>query len=77
MEFGKGKPTAYHHQHASLALQCQQMNPHPAPKVPGKTEWERFNAVRKAFSVPSEAIQREKERMEAERKAKKNRAKKA
>lgn len=29
------------------------MNPHPAPKVPGKTEWERFdNAVRKALSVP-------------------------
>ena len=33
------------------------MNPHPAPSVPGDTEWERFdNAVRKALSVPKEAF---------------------
>jgi hypothetical protein len=53
------------------------MNPLPAPQVPGSTEWERFdNAVRKVFSVPAEAIQREKERMD-KLKAKKKRAKKA
>jgi hypothetical protein len=54
------------------------MNPHPAPQVPGNTDWERFdNAVRKVFSVPAEAIQREKERIaKAKRKAKaKTRAK--
>jgi hypothetical protein len=51
------------------------MNPHPAPSVPGSTEWERFdNAVRKVFSVQPEAIQREKERME-KLKAKRKRAK--
>jgi len=37
--------------------------------------WERFdNAVRKVFAVPLEAIQRERERIEAE-KTKKNAAK--
>lgn len=52
------------------------MNPRPAPHVPGSTEWERFdNAVRKVFSVPIEAIQREKERIE-KLKAKRKRAKK-
>lgn len=52
------------------------MNPLPPPHVPGSTEWERFdNAVRKVFGVPAEAIQREKERMEAA-KAKKKAAKK-
>jgi hypothetical protein len=53
------------------------MNPHPAPPVPGNTDWERFdNAVRKVFSVPAEAIQKERERMKAVRE-KKKRAKKA
>ena len=36
------------------------MNPLPAPSVPGNTEWERFdNAVKKVFSVPVEAVQKE------------------
>lgn len=53
------------------------MKPQPAPPVPGNTEWERFdNAVRKVFSVPAEAIQKERERMEKAR-AKKKRAKKS
>jgi hypothetical protein len=52
------------------------MKPQPAPPVPGNTEWERFdNAVRKVFSVPAEAIQKERERMEKVR-AKKKHAKK-
>jgi hypothetical protein len=52
------------------------MKPQPAPSVPGNTEWERFdNAVRKVFSVPSEAIQKEKARMER-RRVKKQKAKK-
>lgn len=42
------------------------MNPLPAPRVQGSTEWERFdNAVRKVFSVAAEATQREKAGMEA------------
>jgi hypothetical protein len=53
------------------------MNPHPAPSVPGNTEWERFdNAVRKVFSVPAEAIQKERERV-GKLRAKKKRAQKA
>jgi hypothetical protein len=41
------------------------MNPRPAPQVAGNTDWQRFdNAVRKAFSVPAEAIQKEREWME-------------
>jgi hypothetical protein len=48
------------------------MNPHPAPQVPGSTDWQRFdNAVRKVFSVPAGAIQREKERMDKLRAKKK------
>jgi hypothetical protein len=48
------------------------MNPHPAPSIPGNTEWERFdNAVRKVFSVPAEAIQKERERSEKLRTKKK------
>jgi hypothetical protein len=51
------------------------MKPLPAPKVPGSTEWERFdNAVRMAFRVKPEAIQKERERMGAER-AKKSKKK--
>ena len=35
------------------------MKPFPAPSVPGKTEAERFdNAVRKAFTVSKEEMQR-------------------
>jgi hypothetical protein len=49
------------------------MKPQPAPSVPGSTDWQRFdNAVRKVFSVPPEALQKEKERMKAN-KANKNR----
>jgi hypothetical protein len=35
------------------------MNPLPVPKVPGKTEFERFdNAVRQVLSVPKEQLLR-------------------
>jgi hypothetical protein len=52
------------------------MKPLPPPNVPGNTEWERFdNAVRKVFSVPPEAIQKERARMEKAR-AKRKREKK-
>ncbi len=48
------------------------MNPHPVPSVPGNTEWERFdNAVKKVFSVPAEAVQKEKDRMKMAREKKK------
>jgi hypothetical protein len=53
------------------------MKPLPAPHVPGETDWQRFdNAVRMAFGVKPEAIQKERERIATER-AKKKRAKKA
>ena len=53
------------------------MKPLPAPPVPGETDWQRFdNAVRMAFRVKPEAIQKEREWMQDER-AKKKRAKKA
>jgi len=33
------------------------MKPHPAPNVPGNTEWERFdNAVRMVLAVPKSAL---------------------
>jgi hypothetical protein len=33
------------------------MNPLPAPKVPGNSDWERFDyAVRKVFSMPRDAV---------------------
>jgi hypothetical protein len=52
------------------------MNPHSAPSVPGNAEWERFdNAVRKVFSVPAEALQKEKKRAKAEQAKKKGRPK--
>lgn len=52
------------------------MNPRPAPPIPGNTQWERFdNAVRKVFSVPPEAIQKEKERMKEARVKRKVRTK--
>jgi hypothetical protein len=52
------------------------MNPLPPPNVPANTDWERFdNAVRKVFSVPPEAIQKERQRMEKARE-KRKRAKK-
>lgn len=52
------------------------MKPHPAPEVPGDTEWQRLdNAVRTMFKVPEAAILRERERMKPERE-KKKRAKK-
>jgi hypothetical protein len=51
------------------------MKPQPAPYVPGETDAERFsNAVRKVFSVPAEAVQKERARMERAR-AKRKRAK--
>jgi hypothetical protein len=51
------------------------MNPHPAPQIPGKTEWERFdNAVRKVFSVPADVLEKEKDRAKAAAKKKKSTA---
>ncbi len=48
------------------------MNPLPAPSVPGNTEWERFdNAVKKVFSVPVEAVQKEKARVKSEQEKRK------
>jgi hypothetical protein len=48
------------------------MKPLPAPRVPGDTEWQRFdNAVRQLFKVPETVIQRERERAKAERESKK------
>ena len=48
------------------------MNPLAAPSVPGNTEWERFdNAVKKVFSVPVEAVQKEKARVKMAREKKK------
>ena len=48
------------------------MKPLPPPNVPGDTEWERFdNAVKKAFSVPVEAVQKEKSRVKMARDKKK------
>jgi hypothetical protein len=47
------------------------MNPHPAPSVPGNTEWERFdNAVRKMLKVPKEAFLKEEARLKAIREKK-------
>ena len=52
------------------------MKPQPAPYVPGNTEAERMdNALRKVFSVPAEAVQKERARMERAR-AKRKLAKK-
>jgi len=53
------------------------MKPLPAPHVPGKTEFERFdNAVRQVLSVPKEALlrqeAREKKRRERKRRPKKS-----
>jgi len=52
------------------------MKPLPAPNIPGKTEFERFdNAVRQVLSVPKEALlrqeAREKRTRERKRRAKK------
>jgi len=47
----------------------------PAPKVPGKTPWERLdNAVRSVFSVPKEAVLKEEAKLKRLRQ--KKRAKK-
>jgi hypothetical protein len=52
------------------------MKPAPAPKVPGKTEAERFdNAVKKLFTVSKEAYLEEEARLKKLR-ARKKRAKK-
>jgi hypothetical protein len=53
------------------------MKPLPAPNVPGKTAFERFdNAVRQVLSVPKEAVlrqeAREKKTRERKRRAKKS-----
>lgn len=57
---------------AVAALLWWRMNPPPAPSVPGNTEWERFdNAVKKVFSVPVEAVQKEKARVKIAREKKK------
>jgi hypothetical protein len=59
-----------------IRLYNVRMNPLPAPKVPGKTEFERFdNAVRQVLSVPKEAVlrqeAREKQTRERKRRSKK------
>jgi hypothetical protein len=52
------------------------MKPLPAPEVPGKTEFERFdNAVRQLFSVSKEELLRREER-EKETRERKKRTKK-
>jgi hypothetical protein len=53
------------------------MNPLPAPKVPGKTEFERFdNAVREVFTISKEELlrreAREKRARERNKRAKKS-----
>ena len=51
------------------------MKPQPAPKVPGKTEAERFdNALRTMFRVPKAAVLKEEAK---QKRARKKRAKKA
>jgi hypothetical protein len=52
---------------------------HPAPDIPGKTEFERFdNGVRAMLSVSKEELlKREKQWKKAQASAKKKRAKKA
>ena len=53
-----------------------QMNPHPAPNVPGETEAARMDAaVRKMFSVSKEDFAKEEAKYQAGQ-AKKKRAKK-
>jgi hypothetical protein len=53
------------------------MNPHPAPVVPGNTEWERFdNAVSKLVSVPKEAFQKADAKWRAANRKRRARAKK-
>lgn len=43
------------------------MKPLPAPEVPGETDAERFsNALKIAFSVPAEAVAKEKKRLKRE-----------
>ena len=50
------------------------MNPLPAPKVPGKTEFERFdNAVRQVLSVPKEAVLKQEAREKKTRERKRQR----
>ena len=50
------------------------MNPLPAPKVPGKTEFERFdNAVRQVLSVPKLALLKQEAREKKTRERKKRR----
>lgn len=52
------------------------MKPAPAPNVPGKTEWERFdNAVGKLLSVPKEAYLREDAKWKAKNRRKRAKAK--
>jgi hypothetical protein len=47
------------------------MKPLPAPRVPGDTEFRRFdNAVRRVFSVSKEAFVKEEERLKKLRTAK-------
>lgn len=48
------------------------MKPLPAPNIPGKTEFERFdNAVRQVLSVPKEALLRQESREKRTRERKK------
>ena len=49
------------------------MKPLPAPQVPGKTEFERFdNAVRQVLSVPKEAVLKQEAREKKTRERKRH-----
>jgi hypothetical protein len=53
------------------------MKSEPAPEVPGKTPWERFdNAVRSVLSVPKDKVLKEEARLKRQRTTKRKRAKK-
>jgi hypothetical protein len=52
------------------------MKPQPAPKVPGKTPWERLdNAVRAVFSVSKEDVLKEEAKEKQSRRKKRTKCK--
>jgi hypothetical protein len=52
------------------------MKPEPPPKVPGKTEWQRFdNAVRSVLNVSKEDVLKEEARLKQPRQKKRTRRK--
>ncbi len=59
-----------------MAVECDQMNPLPPPKVPGNTEFEKFdNFFRAVIAVPKATIDKEEAKWKRTR-ARKKRAKK-